>query len=271
MLETTTSFGDISSIQPFKKQELAEIKEHITTLQSKEDALEEDTDKYLRTILSEQHVIQYLAHAQHLCHFFSHYLVHDNNLTVFSFSYQALTSHIIKGLRVMLKLLIIVIITPIVAAIFDIPVVALDTPDISIASFDYWSIGHFLCGISLFVFAFTFGWIIKNLTGDPKDPINEPAFKSFVHYWIFVVIFAVLWEVIENTLLYMVDIKVEFDSVANVITDITIWGFGGCVSWYMTDLMFLSDKYLRAYYIYGIMSLTMGVLIFVVFGFLTTS
>ncbi|MCK4480310.1 MAG: hypothetical protein KAV01_07270, partial [Candidatus Lokiarchaeota archaeon] len=82
---------------------------------------------------------------------------------------------------------------------------------------------------------------------------------------------AVLWEVIENTLLYMVDIKVEFDSAANVITDITIWGIGGCVSWYMTDLMFLSDKYLRAYYIYGIMCLIMGVLIFVVFGFITTS
>jgi len=42
------------------------------------------------------------------------------------------------------------------------------------------------------------------------------------------------------------------------------------VGWYMTDLMFLSDKYLRAYYIYGFMSLTMGLLIFVIFGFITT-
>ncbi|KKK40574.1 hypothetical protein LCGC14_3043430, partial [marine sediment metagenome] len=31
----------------------AEIKKHIDTLQSKEDALEEDTDEYLRTIFSE--------------------------------------------------------------------------------------------------------------------------------------------------------------------------------------------------------------------------
>ncbi len=174
-------------------------------------------------------------------------------------------------LLIMLGLLIILIITPIVAAVFDIPVVALDTPDISIASFDYWSIGHFLWGVSLFVLAFTFGWIIKNLTGVPKDPINEPELKSFVLYWIIIIIIAGLWEVIENTLLYMVGIKVEFDSAANVITDITIWGIGGCVSWYMTDLMFLSDKYLRAYYIYGIMCLIMGVLIFVVFGFITTS
>ncbi len=174
-------------------------------------------------------------------------------------------------LLIMLGLLIIVIITPIVAAVFDVPVVAIDTSYLSIASFDYWSIGHFLCGIALFVVVFTFGWIIKNLTGVPKDPINEPEFKSFVLYWMIVVIFAVIWEVIENTLLYMVDIKVKFDSAANIITDITIWSIGGCVSWYMTDLMFLSDKYLRAYYIYGVMSLTMGVLIFVVFGFATTS
>ncbi|MCK4781089.1 MAG: hypothetical protein KAT57_12895, partial [Candidatus Lokiarchaeota archaeon] len=62
-------------------------------------------------------------------------------------------------LLMMLGLLIIVIITPIVAAVFDVPVVAIDTSYLSIASFDYWSIGHFLCGIALFVVVFTFGWI----------------------------------------------------------------------------------------------------------------
>jgi len=71
-------------------------------------------------------------------------------------------------------------------------------------------------------------------------------------------------------LLYAVEIKVKFDGPANIITDITIWSIGGCLGWYMTDLMFLSDKYLRAYYLYGFMSLTMGVLIFVIFGFITT-
>ena len=112
---------------------------------------------------------------------------------------------------------------------------------------------------------------IKNLTDNPKDPINEPEVKSFILYWIIILVLAGLWEVIENTILYMVDIKVKFDSAANIITDITIWGIGGCVSWYMTDLMFLSDKYLRAYYIYGFMSLSMGLIIFVFFGFITTN
>lgn len=103
MLETTTSFGDISSIQPFKKQELAEIKERITTLQSKEDALEEDTDEYLRMILSEQRVQEYFTHAHHLRQFFSQYLVPENKLTDVSFTYQVFTARIIKGLKTMLK------------------------------------------------------------------------------------------------------------------------------------------------------------------------
>ena len=174
-------------------------------------------------------------------------------------------------LLIMLGFIIILIITAIVAAVFGVPLMALDQSDVSTASFDYWSVGHFLWGVALFVLAFTFGWIIKNLTGNPKDPINEPEVKSFILYWIIILVLASLWEVIENTILYLVDIKVKFDSAANIITDITIWGIGGCVSWYMTDLMFLSDKYLRAYYIYGFMSLAMGLVIFVFFGFITTN
>jgi len=174
-------------------------------------------------------------------------------------------------LLIMLGLLIILIITPIVAILFNIPVIALDTPDISIASFDYWTIGHFLWGVALFVVFFTIGWIVKNLTGNPQAPVNPPGFKKFVIFWLITIVLAGIWEIIENTLLYFVGIKVELDSAANIITDITIWGIGGAVSWYMTDLMFLSEKYIRAYYIYGVMSLIMGLLIFVVFGFMTTS
>jgi len=174
-------------------------------------------------------------------------------------------------LLIILGFIGILILTAFVAAVFDVPVIALDQSDVSIASFDYWSLGHFLWGLGLFVIAFTFGWIIKNLTDSAKDPINEPEVKSFILYWIIILIIAGLWEVIENTILYMVEIKVEFDSAANIITDIIIWGIGGCVSWYMTDLMFLSDKYLRAYYIYGFTCLAMGMIIFVFFGFATTS
>ncbi len=174
-------------------------------------------------------------------------------------------------LLIMLLLFIITIITASIATYLGVPVVGLNEIELSIASFDYWTVGHFLWGLALFVLAFTFGWIIHNLTGKPKDPINDPEFKKFVLYWVLILIIAVLWEIIENTLLLAVGIKVKTDSVPNMITDITIWSIGGCVGWYMTDLMFLSDKYLRAYYVYGFMSLTMGILIFVIFGFITTN
>ncbi len=171
----------------------------------------------------------------------------------------------------MLGLFIIAIITASIATVLGVPIVALNELTLSIASFDYWTVGHFLWGLALFILAFTLGWIIHNLTGKPKDPINDPEFKKFVLYWVIILFIAILWEIIENTLLYVVGIKVKFDSAANIITDITIWSIGGCVGWYVTDLMFLSDKYLRAYYVYGFMSLTMGVLIFVIFGFITTN
>jgi len=170
-------------------------------------------------------------------------------------------------LLIMLGLFLVLILTAVIAAVFGVPVVAMNELELSIASFDFWTIGHFLWGVSLFVIAFTIGWIIKNRTGAPKDPINEPEFKSFVLYWVIIFIISGLWELIENTLLLLAGMKVRPDGPANIITDIIIWGIGGCVSWYMTDLMFLSDKYLRAYYIYGFMCLTMGLIIFIAFGF----
>ena len=174
-------------------------------------------------------------------------------------------------LLIMLGFIIILIITAIVAALFGIPVLALDETYISIASFDYWSMGHLLTGIALFVLAFTIGFIVKNLSGNPQAPINPPGFKKFVIYWIIILVAAGIWEIIENTLLYFVSIKVRFDSAPNIITDITIWGIGGLASWYMADLMFLSQKYIRAYYIYGVINLLAGLLIFIVFGFITTN
>lgn len=171
----------------------------------------------------------------------------------------------------MIGFVIILIITPIVAALYGIPVLALDETYVSIASYDFWTMGHLLWGVSLFVVAFTIGFIAKNLSGNPQAPINPPGFRKFIIYWLIVLIIAGLWEIIENTLLYFVSIKVRFDSAANIITDITTWGLGGLASWYMTDLMFLSQKYIRAYYIYGAISLLSGLLIFVVFGFITTN
>ncbi|MFX0060238.1 MAG: hypothetical protein ACFE85_06155 [Candidatus Hodarchaeota archaeon] len=170
-----------------------------------------------------------------------------------------------------ISFIIILIITAVVAAIFGFPVIALDETNISTASFDYWTIGHLLVGIALFVLCFTIGFIIRNLPNNPGDPLTPPDFKKLLIYWVITIIVAGLWEVVENTLLYFVGVKTKFDSAPNIVTDIVIWGVGGLVSWYMTDLMFLSQKYIRAYYIYGAINLITGLIMFIVFGFITTN
>lgn len=171
----------------------------------------------------------------------------------------------------MLGFIVILIITPLVAAVFGFPLIAVSDAYISIATFDFYTLAHLLWGVALFVVTFTFGFIAKNRSGNPQAPLVPPGFKKLVIYWAITLVIAVIWEILENTLLIFVGMKVEFDSPPNIITDITIWGIGGLVSWYMTDLMFLSQKFIRAYYIYGIISLLSGVLLFIVFGFITTN
>lgn len=171
----------------------------------------------------------------------------------------------------MLGFLAILIITALVAAVFGIPIIAMDDTNISYASFDFYTLAHLLWGVALFVVAFTFGFIAKNRSGNPQAPLNPPDFKNLVIYWAITLGIAGIWEIVENTLLIFVGMKVQFDSAPNIITDITIWGIGGLMSWYMTDLMFLSQKFIRAYYIYGILSLLSGLLLFIVFGFITTN
>ncbi len=171
----------------------------------------------------------------------------------------------------MLGFLAILIITPFIAVAFGFPIIAMDDTYISIATFDFYTLAHLLWGVSLFVVIFTFGFIAKNRSGNPQAPIAAPGFKKLVIYWAITLGVAGIWEIVENTLLIFVGMKVEFDSPPNIITDITIWGLGGLASWYMTDLMFLSQKLIRAYYIYGIISLLSGVLLFIVFGFITTN
>ncbi|UCC20640.1 MAG: hypothetical protein JSV62_04950 [Promethearchaeota archaeon] len=174
-------------------------------------------------------------------------------------------------LLIMLGFLAIFIITPFVAAVFGIPIIAMDDIYISIASYDFYTLAHLLWGVALFVVIFTIGFIAKNRSDDPLAPISPPDFKKFVIYWVITLAIAGIWEIIENTLLIFVGMKVEFDSVPNIITDITIWGIGGLMSWYMTDLMFLSKKFIRAYYIYGILNLLSGALLFILFSFITTN
>ncbi|MFX1309588.1 MAG: hypothetical protein ACFE8C_07820 [Promethearchaeota archaeon] len=174
-------------------------------------------------------------------------------------------------LLIMLGFIIILIITPLIAAVFGVPIVAMNQAQISIASFDFYTLAHLLWGSGIFIGTFTIGFIAKNLSGNPQAPVNPPGFRKLVIYWIITLAIAVIWEILENTLLIFTNMKVEADTAPNIITDIITWGIGGLWSWYMTDLIFLSEKYIRVYYIYGLLNLVYGFLIFILFGFIATN
>ena len=171
-------------------------------------------------------------------------------------------------LIVMLGFFIILIFTTLIAGLLGVPIIALDDTLISIATFDFYTLAHLLWGVAIFVLIFTIGFIVKNLSDDEHAPIKPPGFKKLVIFWVITLVVAVIWEILENTLLLFVGMKIHFDSPSNIITDITIWGIGGLLSWYMTDLMFLSHKYIRAYYIYGLLNLLSGVALFVLLAFM---
>ncbi len=98
--------------------------------------------------------------------------------------------------------------------------------------FDFFSFGHLAMGVAVFSFLSLVS-TIRNLF----DPNHFKIQKS--HWmWFFVgtVIFAVIWEIVENTLILQWGLKHmnQADSIINAIADIVlgsisaliIWGFG---------------------------------------------
>jgi hypothetical protein len=79
------------------------------------------------------------------------------------------------------------------------------------------------------------------------------------------VIAAIAWEVLENTLGIYLEMKSSLDSPLNLISDIIVWSIGGLVAWYITHLMFVSKRYIIVFYVYGIITLLVGVFYSVLF------
>lgn len=132
---------------------------------------------------------------------------------------------------------------------------------VSISAFDYWSIGHLFWGIFIFLLLYTF----FNTPGNP----NKNPKLSLWQCEIVTIIIAVAWEVIENTLVYWIGVKVKLDSPLNIFTDIVIWAIGGLGCWYFTHLMFVKKDTVLAYYLYGVLILALWIILFIVLGNLT--
>lgn len=166
-------------------------------------------------------------------------------------------------------LVIVQLVLVLVAFLIDWPIIHVIGEEISVAVFDFWSMGHLLLGIAVFMFAFTIYFILKNRDVPPENvsihTVKIPAPKKMFISWIISVIVAILWELLENTLLLYLEWKNKFDSPLNAISDIILWSIGGLGAWYITHLMFVSKHYILGYYVYGIITLLVGVYYVVLF------
>ncbi|KKL25601.1 hypothetical protein LCGC14_2403640 [marine sediment metagenome] len=165
---------------------------------------------------------------------------------------------------IMLGCLVIVqLVFVFVAILIKWPIIHVIGEPISIAVFDFWSMGHLILGIAIFIFAFSIYFIWKNRDVDPENvsihTVKIPTPRKMFNSWIISVITAIVWEIVENTLGLYLRMKLIFDSPLNIISDIILWSIGGLVAWYITHLMFVSKRYILVFYAYGVLTLLVGV------------
>ncbi len=135
---------------------------------------------------------------------------------------------------------------------------AIDASMVGIAWFDFYSIGHFCFGIAVFLFLSLFYTI-------PKHNGKTPIF-SLLLVMLLCIVTLILWEVLEHFLFIDLGWKFEGrpDSWQNITTDLIIGSIGGIVSWIFCHEVFVKDKNIWAYYIFGIIGFTLWLVVFMV-------
>jgi len=81
----------------------------------------------------------------------------------------------------------------------------------------------------------------------------------------------ILWEVLEHFLFIDLGWKFEGrpDSWQNITTDLIIGAIGGIVSWIFCHEVFVKDKNIWSYYIFGILGFTVWLVVFMILRALT--
>lgn len=173
-------------------------------------------------------------------------------------------------LLLLIAFIVLLVIVSLVAVLLGLPLFG-NIATLSVAAFDFWSLGHLLAGIGIFMLVFTLYFMIKNIIDKPGEPpgLETPSAKNIRVSWLITLGASITWEIIENTLLYFVGIKIIFDSWINISTDIIMWSIGGLGAWYLTHLMFVSNDDVHAYYIFTVINLAAFFIIFILFGYLT--
>jgi len=140
---------------------------------------------------------------------------------------------------------------------------ATDPSAVGLAWFDFYSIGHFCFGIAVFLIFSLFYTI-------PKHKGKTPIF-SLLFVAICTMIILVLWEFLEYFVFLDLGWKFEGrpDSWQNITTDIIIGILGSLVSWLFCHEVFVKDKNIWAYYIFGIIGFGLWLVVFIILRALT--
>ncbi|MBY8982565.1 MAG: hypothetical protein KGD57_06435 [Candidatus Lokiarchaeota archaeon] len=144
--------------------------------------------------------------------------------------------------------------------------IAEDASEVCLSWFDFFSIGHICMGIGIFLI-FSLFYTIPMSKTNGKDQIKLPLWGV----WLITVIFGIIWEFLENILLYNYGLKFENrrDSAANITTDIIIVGLGGLGTWIFAHIVFEYHKKHWPYYLFGILGLTLWIGVFLILRYFT--
>ncbi len=137
-------------------------------------------------------------------------------------------------------------------------IIATTSEEVGVSWFDFYSIGHICFGIGVFLFFSLFYSI-------PKARGSTPIF-SLLFVFILTFIILIAWEVVENTYLYISNLKFEnrTDSPQNILTDILfgiIGSLGACLNAYET---FEKERKILPYYTTGIIAFILWLGIFII-------
>lgn len=135
---------------------------------------------------------------------------------------------------------------------------ATDPSMVGLAWFDFYSIGHLCFGIAVFLFFSLFYTI-------PKHKGKTPLF-SLLFVFILTLGILILWEALEYFVFIDLGWKFEgrADSWQNMTTDLIIGACGGIVSWIFCHEVFVKDKNIWAYYVFGIIGFALWLVVFMI-------
>lgn len=131
--------------------------------------------------------------------------------------------------------------------------------EVGISAFDFFSIGHICFGIGTLLFFSLFYTI-------PKQHGNKPLLPLWLVFTLTLIVL-IAWEFIENILFFDLGWKFEGrkDSILNITTDIIIGALGAGVNTYLAYKMVELDRNMKGYYIFGLISLAIWIILFVIF------